>query len=225
MRRRSREINIFSLSALDLFASAMGAFIIIAVILFPYYLKTHTKSDIVKEKSELAKLREQVKLDANVIKQLERENATKSGKLASPFISVIISWSNTNKNNGNDIMGNDVDLHIDDKRLGHRYYYKNKKQTLPGSPAVFEEDTLIGPGNECWSNRAAKPGRYEIHYVLYQKNMVKGAPGDAVVRGTIIHPYGRISIPVKVLTEVSKSKRYYMGTIVVKKNGVITYEQ
>lgn len=39
MRRSNRELNVFSLSALDLFASAMGAFIIIAVILFPYYLK------------------------------------------------------------------------------------------------------------------------------------------------------------------------------------------
>src|SRR5690606_33469138 len=37
MKRPSRELNIFSLSALDLFASAMGAFILIAVILFPYY--------------------------------------------------------------------------------------------------------------------------------------------------------------------------------------------
>ncbi len=40
MRRPSRELNIFSLSALDLFASAMGAFILITVVLFPYYLKT-----------------------------------------------------------------------------------------------------------------------------------------------------------------------------------------
>ena len=37
MRRPNRELNIFSISALDLFASAMGAFILIAVILFPYY--------------------------------------------------------------------------------------------------------------------------------------------------------------------------------------------
>lgn len=40
MRRRSREINIFSISALDLFASAMGAFILVAVVLFPYYRQT-----------------------------------------------------------------------------------------------------------------------------------------------------------------------------------------
>ena len=45
MRRPSREINIFSISALDLFASAMGSFILIAVMLFPYY----QKSAIVRE--------------------------------------------------------------------------------------------------------------------------------------------------------------------------------
>lgn len=38
-RKKNRDINIFSMSALDLFASALGAFIIIAVIALPYYLK------------------------------------------------------------------------------------------------------------------------------------------------------------------------------------------
>jgi outer membrane murein-binding lipoprotein Lpp len=33
---------VFSLSALDLFASAMGTFILISVVLFPYYLKNQT---------------------------------------------------------------------------------------------------------------------------------------------------------------------------------------
>jgi hypothetical protein len=37
MRRASREINTLSLSALDLFATAMGAFAIIMLILFPHY--------------------------------------------------------------------------------------------------------------------------------------------------------------------------------------------
>jgi len=39
MRRRSRDFNIFSLSAMDLFASALGAFVVIAVMLFPFYQK------------------------------------------------------------------------------------------------------------------------------------------------------------------------------------------
>lgn len=37
MKKRNNNVEIFSTSALDLFASAMGAFIVIAVILFPYY--------------------------------------------------------------------------------------------------------------------------------------------------------------------------------------------
>ncbi len=37
MRRNNREINTLSLSALDLFATAMGAFAIIMLILFPHY--------------------------------------------------------------------------------------------------------------------------------------------------------------------------------------------
>ena len=40
MKRRSREFNIFSISALDLFASALGVFIIIAVVLFPFFPTT-----------------------------------------------------------------------------------------------------------------------------------------------------------------------------------------
>lgn len=42
MRRRNRDINIFSISALDLFASAMGVFVLLTIILFPYYMKQHT---------------------------------------------------------------------------------------------------------------------------------------------------------------------------------------
>jgi hypothetical protein len=40
MRKRSKELNIFSMSALDLFASAMGAFILITLILFPFFPNT-----------------------------------------------------------------------------------------------------------------------------------------------------------------------------------------
>src|SRR5690606_20806128 len=64
MKRPSRELNIFSISALDLFASAMGAFILIAVILFPYYQQnskimqeleeTRTKAEIAEERAKAA---------------------------------------------------------------------------------------------------------------------------------------------------------------------------
>ena len=40
MQRRNREMSIFSMSALDLFASALGAFILIAIVIFPYFPNT-----------------------------------------------------------------------------------------------------------------------------------------------------------------------------------------
>ena len=49
MKSRSREINIFSMSALDLFASALGAFILIAVALFPYFPNTGDSEERVAE--------------------------------------------------------------------------------------------------------------------------------------------------------------------------------
>ncbi len=39
MRRRSRETSIFNMSALDLLAMATGTFVLIVVILLPYYRK------------------------------------------------------------------------------------------------------------------------------------------------------------------------------------------
>ena len=38
-RRPSREIEIFSLSAIDLFAAAMGAFALLTIVLMPFYQK------------------------------------------------------------------------------------------------------------------------------------------------------------------------------------------
>jgi len=39
MRANRRNISVFSISALDLFAAALGAFILIVLVLFPYYKK------------------------------------------------------------------------------------------------------------------------------------------------------------------------------------------
>jgi len=62
-RKKNREINIFSMSALDLFASALGAFIIITIIVLPYYLKTDRtlkdKLNIAKQKLNIEKTKHQ----------------------------------------------------------------------------------------------------------------------------------------------------------------------
>ena len=74
MKTRSKEINIFSMSALDLFASALGAFILITVILLPYFPNTGDSPErVTKVRKEL----EQTKEELNKTKQ-ELEQAKKS---------------------------------------------------------------------------------------------------------------------------------------------------
>lgn len=77
MRRRNREINIFNMSALDLFASALGAFILLFVILMPYYLKT---SKIVMKENQ--QLKEEIRECQTTISGLKKQNSDLQGKVA-----------------------------------------------------------------------------------------------------------------------------------------------
>ena len=54
MRRRNRELSIFSMSSLDLFASALGAFILLTIVVFPYFLNTGmaSRSDPARQEVE-----------------------------------------------------------------------------------------------------------------------------------------------------------------------------
>ena len=64
MKKSSREINIFSMSTLDLFASAMGAFILITLVLFPYVLNTGDSEDReAAVKAELAERLAEIKAE------------------------------------------------------------------------------------------------------------------------------------------------------------------
>jgi len=56
MRSNRRNISVFSISALDLFAAALGAFILIVLVLFPYYQKGGTDESM-DELEELVKKR------------------------------------------------------------------------------------------------------------------------------------------------------------------------
>ncbi len=56
MRRNRRNISVFSISALDLFAAALGAFILIVLVLFPYYKLGGTDVSM-EELEELVKKR------------------------------------------------------------------------------------------------------------------------------------------------------------------------
>ena len=72
MKRKSREVNVFSMSALDLFASALGAFILLAVIFMPFFPNTgdHPKiSEAIRDRLAQAETR-------NVALESELEQAS-----------------------------------------------------------------------------------------------------------------------------------------------------
>lgn len=77
-RRKNREINIFSISAHDLFASAMGVFLLVAIVALPYYLMVDP--DLV---DQVGQAKEQISKLESEKKQLQKEQLKKDEKIAS----------------------------------------------------------------------------------------------------------------------------------------------
>ena len=71
MKRSSREISIFNISALDLFASALGAFILIAIILFPYFPNTGVTR--VELEQELESMEQELESMRSALEEAQRE--------------------------------------------------------------------------------------------------------------------------------------------------------
>lgn len=147
MRRPSREINIFSLSALDLFASALGAFILLAVIQFPY---TKKNEDIVNAKQAAERALSQCKADL----QVAQDEATECKKrLKETFLAIILKWETKDQ---------DVDLHVIDP-TGNEFFYKKHNRERTDFSTVNAEisvDQIQGPGVEVWEYYSAIVGEY-----------------------------------------------------------------
>jgi len=77
MKSRRRNISVFSMSALDLFAAALAAFLLIVVVLFEYYNKGGTDETSIEELEEMVRQRrfvaESEKSDQSVIRALQAE--------------------------------------------------------------------------------------------------------------------------------------------------------
>ena len=121
MRARSREINIFSMSALDLFASALGAFILIAVMLFPYFPNTgdsevrvaEVQAQLAAVQAELEKEKEEHEATKQAVSQCEADKQACESELKSvkfPHLDIVIALDITNSM-GKEITGlrNEVD--------------------------------------------------------------------------------------------------------------------
>jgi hypothetical protein len=77
MRRLNRETTVFSTSAIDLFASALGAFILLVMILFPYY-RNAGSDDAFSRTQEIQDMRRQA---AGEIAELLADQRTSTSEL------------------------------------------------------------------------------------------------------------------------------------------------
>lgn len=98
MKLRNREVNIFSMSALDLFASAMGAFMFLAIIALPFFPNTGDSPErvaAVKKELEEAKsqLEQEVQKKESLEKELQEEKST--AKISFPTMDIVIALDTT----------------------------------------------------------------------------------------------------------------------------------
>ena len=236
MKKRSREINIFSMSALDLFASALGAFILITVVLFPFFPNTGDSPERTAEvraelDAEIASL--QAALDAALSDAPEIQSqlaaaVTQTASLqqelgaCSTRIDAIEEEFDTCRQQLQQTFvlvviswgsGDDVDLHVVDPR-GNEYYYA--EDSFPGTDAALEEDNTRGPGNEIWLSPQAIPGDYEVYINMFSKSDTS----PASIRGSILHQDGRLELPSTSLS--SDGEKPLVATFNVASDGSVT---
>ena len=252
MKSRSREINIFSMAALDLFASALGAFILIAVVLFPYFPNTgdspervaevrahleQVQSQLQASQAQLAQAQGQLQaaqaqlgacetqrqelqaaLDAceeqrrasvsqdalgvceSRNRRLESNLETCQAQARKKFLLVLMSWGTPD----------DIDLHVIDP-AGREFFYQAR--SFSGSRAKLEEDNTRGPGNEIWLHPAAEPGTYRVYYKYFDRRI----SGGVRVRGAVLTPEGKSSLPDRTLT--TEGQKPLIATITVDAEG------
>jgi uncharacterized protein with von Willebrand factor type A (vWA) domain len=77
MRRPSRETTVFTTSAIDLFASALGAFILLVMILFPYYRNAGSDDAFARTQE----IQERRRLAAGMIEQMLADQRTSQSEV------------------------------------------------------------------------------------------------------------------------------------------------
>lgn len=208
MRRPHRNIEIFSMSVLDMFASALGAFIMCTIILFPYNKDVSkelgaAKQELSKKDKQLAatkmkaeEVAKRVRLQEADVQRVRKAKAELNqckksenlcqAELAKTFLLVQIEWASPAN----------VDLHVTDPNKNEFYWFRTNKTRLDfkNSAAQLSIDVVRGPGIEVWIDPEAVPGKYLVDYVLRRVE-----DHDVLVTGAIFDRYGRKAIPQKVL--------------------------
>lgn len=227
MRKKKKELTVFSLSALDLFCSAMGVFMILCFIVFPYYMKddplpTPTLEPIPVETPPPPPPPVRIRVEEPRVKKV-------------PAVSIAMHWEMELRGpNGetywSTLTCNDVDMVIDAPGPnGRRLLYNYKQRQHEGSPARYQVDARQG-GGELWVHPAIIPGRYEAGFNIFSKdslnrmliNYKRGGSGWCDVLAhrvcfTVLSPQKKKQIYSKTFTdsEFKKSPKIFKVVEVV----------
>ena len=252
MKRKNREINIFSMSALDLFASAMGAFLLIAVMALPYYLKVNP--DLIKD---LEKVKHELIVSQKDKKDLEKkllecqQNSTNSQKKIDKIKKDLILCQKKSK------------------ELEKKYKQAQKRiQQLEGKVSSLNRElsktfcviklSWESPKKEDVDLHVVDPAGHEFYFakrtfpnthgsltvdsvgvmkgaeVWIDKELIKGTyiikyvyyggSGSVKVHGMVLTKSFTKDLPVKTLVNPNKTKKIVVAKIIVDENGNASLE-
>jgi hypothetical protein len=199
MKPRHRgEISIFSIGVLDLFASAFGAFVLITIVLMPYYLRAKT-----------------LPTTPPPTPAPPAPPQEPAPRLTSAFVLLSVNW---------DEKLNDVDLHIFDPAKGH-FTHRTQEILGEGHPGMLSPDDhggLYGAGDsnaEMWAILGkAPPGQYKVVYDLYPHP--SSSSKNPHVQGHLISREGEVTLEPVLLS----SRCVQVGTIVVGADGSVRFQ-
>lgn len=190
----------------------MGAFLVITIILFPYYLNT-SEVDLKKRLLELhgkqqqcqeegARLTKKLKTAQKKNRDAEAELRKCEMQLARTYLAVVIKWPTVR---------HDVDLHVVTPQ-GHEFFYGRRR--ISGVAAELSADTTRGPGIEIWEMANAPPGEYRVYYKFFSRH---GNRNSAPVTGAVYYRNGKKLLPPVILRTVSEKP--LIATVIVKPDG------
>lgn len=186
MKKKNREITVFSISALDLFCSAMGVFMILCFVLFPYYQKKEPAPPVPTKpepsKPEAPKIIPSLTIACYGELKLQEVSSGQS------------RWTSTTSY--------DIDLHVRaTMKNGKTVDYNWRQRTHPGSPALLIADSIRG-GTEAWTHPTVTPGTYHISYTLSNTHNISRQMifGDKFGNGGSLYEVLAMRIVTNVIT-------------------------
>lgn len=238
MRRRKAELTVFSIATLDVFASAMGVFMLIAVILFPYYMK-NVDAISARDTARVEALAAQA---AAAAAEADARQAEESARRAQEDAADRVAAAEADVQSARDdaaqqeqraraaerqlrqtfllvlinwSTADDVDLHLRDPSGA---WFSWERPRIQGRPGSLSQDVQRGPGNEVWQVESAAPGLY----VVCANRFRPRTSGQVRVQGDVYHQDGRLSLNAVMLAPQGDNRVRPMAVIAVDDEGGVS---